>query len=890
DDFGDVSVVTATLTGEDFETRELRSFARYIQDQLYAIPGTRSVDIMGLVPEQIAISWDTARLDALGLSPEQVTATLQGQNSLGLGSVEDLSTTQTRIQVTGEFTDVEALLAAQIRSPIGGGLYPLSAVAKVEREEVHPAPRRAYRNGKPAVVIAVSMMPGVRVLDYGPLVAERIDTLQATLPVGLELKVDSYQPIPVERAISNVTVSVLQTLGIVLLIVVIILGVRGGLIVGAIVPIVMLMTLAIMGLTEMSLERMSMATLVIALGLLVDNGIVVAEDFKRRLEDGVSRLDALQQCGEELTLPLLSSTATTVLVFLPLMLAEHASGEYTRSISLVILISLTTSWVMAMTVTPVLCYHFLPDPSPDQQEMGGVFGWMAYHYARLLRLTLRLRWVFALAMVGLLMVAGYGMSKVPKRFFPASDRPEILIYLDLPPSATAHATAEALEQTFQIIDRVGGEAVVDHVGYVGFGGPRFALSLTPIDPTPNRAFAVVRVTHREVIDSTVSTIRRALHAEMPEIRADVGAMFLGPSDSAILQIQVRGPDVEVLEATREKLLNLLLSDPDVVYVRDDWEGRVRRANIELDAHRVARAGLTSEAVAQAVATHLKGRPIMVLREHEQRIPVLVRGTDRRANDTTALEQIPIARGPGMTPVPLYAVADVTPTNELARIARKDLQRAITFDVRNVRLSAEEFALTLDAPLAKLRAELPLGHTIGFDGVVEESAEGQAALAVNVPLCVALMVLLLIWQFNSFRRPLIIFGTIPLIIIGAALGLHMTGSSFGFMVILGLYGLVGIIINNAIVLIDRIDIERHLHDDPIEAVVAASARRLRPILMATTTTVLGLLPLIIANDPLFYGLAVVMAFGLVVGTVLTLGVVPVAYTILFRLSTPSTPVA
>jgi len=883
DDFGDVAVVVAALRSPGASNAELDRLSAYLRDGLYTVEGTSRVDVLGLQTDEITIEWDAGRIAELGLSLPGLVGSLRAQNVVGYAGTIDTDGQATRLVASGEFRSLEDIENLLVRSADGGSTYPLGELATIERHEVRPSRQETWVDGEQVVMLAVTMQSGMRVLDYGPMVLEKLDELESTLPVGTFIDLVSYQPDPVETAVHGVTSSVLQTLGIVLGIVILFLGLRGGIIVGAIVPAVMLITLAVMGFTGMPLERISLATLVIALGLLVDNGIVVAEDFKRRLQDGDDRDAALRATGRELALPLLSSTFTTILVFLPLMLAQHSSGEYTRSISLVILISLTTSWLLSMTVTPVLCYHFMPVPDPNGVRRRDPFELLEGIYANVLRTTIRFRWAFGLLMVGLLMVAGWGMSQVPARFFPDSDRPEVLVYFDLPADATTDATRDAIQQ-FQAI--VGDESrfpeVEQTAAYVGFGGPRFALSLTPIDPAPNRGFAVLTVADAATLPSTVDTLRRTLAVEMPDVRANVGPMFLGPSDSAMLQLQVSGPDAQRIYEAARALEARLLEDPDVVYVRNDWEGRVRTMHVEVDQRLAARAGLTSDEISAQLDQYFDGLRVTEFREHERTVPILARGEDHDAREQSAIESIPLVRGDGLPPVPLRSVATITYHNEFARIGRDGLERAITIDVRNARISAEEYALTLGDVLSDIEATLPAGYSVGFDGVVADSAEGQEALAANVPLCLGVMIVLLVLQFNSFRRPMLVLSTIPLLIIGAALGLHTVGAPFGFMVILGLYSLAGIIINNAIVLIDRIDIELDAGADPLDGVISASTRRLRPILMATVTTVLGLLPLILSQDALFFGMASVIAFGLVVGTVLTLGVVPVLYTVLFRI--------
>jgi multidrug efflux pump subunit AcrB len=632
---------------------------------------------------------------------------------------------------------------------------------------------------------------------------------------------------------------------------------------------------------------MSLATLVIALGLLVDNGIVVAEDFKRRLEEGAGRDEALRLVGKELALPLLSSTLTTILVFLPLMLADHASGEYTRSISLIVLISLLTSWLVAMTITPILCHRFIKvDAGGDaagrarHRDLGSrLFDRVNGGYARALRGALRRRWgVVGLTLV-LLVGAVAAIGNAPSRFFPPSDRAQVLVYLDLPAGVTTRTTNARVQQVFERLNADGAfPQIEDYGAYVGFGGPRFVLSLTPIDPAPNKAFMVVNVDGKADVAPTIRELRTMFRQEFPGLTARVTGMYLGPSDSTKIDVQVKGPDARVITEKAEQIAGILRDLPGSHGVYQDWQNRISKIRVEVDQARARRAGVTSADIAQSLDGYFSGRRVTEFREGDDTFPVVARARGGERGDLDRVKTLSVY-GPDGDSVPLMQVADFELVNGYARIQREDLTRTVTIEARNSRMTAEDMVPILDPELDQLRRELPPGHSIEYDGVVADSNEGRAALAANIPLCFGVIVVLLVAQFNGFRRPAIILATIPLTLIGVAAGLYAMDANFGFMPILGIYALAGIIINNAIVLIDRIDIERSAGTAPFEAIVTASVRRMRPILMTTVTTILGLLPLIVTQDALFFGMASVMAFGLGVGTLLTLGVVPVLYSLL-----------
>lgn len=880
DDFGDVAVVTAALTSEDFSPAEQLDMAEHIRTELHKVKGTQRIQLLGVQPERIFINVSETRLAELGLSPEALAAQVQAHNVLSPGGILETGEQRLALQVSGEFQSVEALGDMEVRLPEGGGTLRLRDFAKVERGYREPVQQSAYYNGERAIVFAVSMLDGYSVLDYGAAVKSAIQELRNTLPAGYQLDVMTFQADQVANAVYGVTTNVLQTLLIVLAVVVMFLGVRTGLIVGSIIPVVMLITLAVMGFIELPLERMSLATLVIALGLLVDNAIVIAEDFKTRVEQGLERDQALAQSGGELALPLLSSSLTTVLMFLPLMMAEHEAGEYARSISIVIAVTLLTSWVLSLTVTPTLCHRYLKVGGGGNALSDRLFRFMSQRYESILRWVMVHRGLFIVGAMGALLLGVVLMSIVPNKFFPDSDRHQVLVYLDFP-SAIAPTEADRIVQS--VSQRLSESTELEkHVtglsAYAGFGGPRFVLSLTPIDPAPNKGFMVLNVDSRQAVDRVMPKVRDIIGREFPQVSAEVTKMFLGPSDSSVLEVQVKGPDREVLYAAAEEVEALLAGVPGARDVKQSWEERIAFIDIEVNQAQARRAGVSSKDIARSLEGAIDGHSLSGFRSERRIIPIVLRYEGKVRGDLDRLESLIVyPRGERSQGVPLHQVATLHWRQGYYRIDRDNLVRSITIQARNQRLTAEDMVPQVQSELESVEQRLPAGHWVELDGVVAESAEGKAALQANLPLCLGLIFVLLVAQFNSLKRPLLIVATIPFVIVGVSVGLLVMRGHFGFMVLLGLYSLAGIIINNAIVLIDRIDIDRKTPGiDGVEAIVQASVRRLRPIVMSTVTTILGFMPLILGNDPLFYNMACAMAFGLAAGTFMSLGIVPVLY--------------
>ncbi|MGO2132632.1 MAG: efflux RND transporter permease subunit [Halomonas sp.] len=896
--FGDVAVVTAALTADDFSHAEQLEMAEHARTMLYAIEGTKRVELIGVQDQRVFIDVDESRLAELGLSPSSLGEQIQQRNIYPPAGVLQAGDQRLTLEVTGELQSLESLANMEVQLPEGSTLR-LRDIGEVRSGYEDPASRRAYFNGQPAIVLAISMLEGVSVMDYGHLVQQRLDEISVTLPAGYRLEIMTFQPEQVANAVYGVTSNVIQTLAIVLGVVILFLGVRTGLIVGSIIPTVMLVTLGIMGLVDVTLQRASLATLVIALGLLVDNAIVIAEDFKTRLSLGRTRDQALEETGHELALPLLSSTLTTILVFLPLLLADHVSGEYTRSISIVIAITLLTSWFLSLTLTPALCHRFLKQPVRNGQDSDSdatdddnlsdrMFRRMSSRYARTLRALLRHRVLF-LGVMAILLVAGVSMMQlVPMKFFPDSDRNQVLVTLDFPSDIAANETDRRMQALSQelLADPALNDDLTSIAAYAGFGGPRFVLSLTPIDPAPNKGFMVLNVVNGKRVGAVLEATRALLAERHPDVFPQVTRMFLGPSDSTLLQVQIKGPDRDVLYSASRGVEDVLGAVDGALDIRQSWEARIPSLTIEVDQARARGAGLTSEDIARSLSGAIDGYHLSQFREGDKIIPVVMRYADADRTSVERLKSLTVypLGSPGAG-VPLAQVASVELASGFYRIDREDMVRTLTVSGRNHHLTAEDMVAKVSPALDALEKQLPPGHWIEFDGVVKESAEGQAALQANLPLCIGLIFVLLVAQFNSYKRPLLIVATIPLVIVGVAIGLLVARADFGFTVLLGIYSLAGIIINNAIVLIDRIDIERRESPgNDLDAIIRACARRLRPILMSAITTILGFMPLIIGHDPMFYGMAAAMAGGLAVGTIMSLGVVPVLYSYFFAIDT------
>ncbi len=886
DQVGLTAVSTIALWSDGFSLSEMKDVAKTLSERLYALDGIKKIERFGEQDERIYLEFDQGRITQHGINLTTIIATLQAQNIILPGGNIDATGQTIIIEPSGNFESVRDIEDVLIDIPETGQVLRLSDLVTIRRDYIDPPKTPVYFNGKPAIILSIAIEDGINSILFGKKLTERVEELQQGLPWGYVLDFATFQPDLIETSIKSAVNNLYQTLIIVLVVVMLFLGVRTGLIVGSFVPITMLMSIIIMRQFDVELQRVSIAALIIALGMLVDNGIVIAEDIQVRLRKGEERVRAAVNSGKTLAIPLLTSSLTTILFFVPMALAEGGAGEFTGSLAQVVAIVLLSSWFLSLFLTPTACVWFMKTPPKDEtpqkakssrsQELlyGG--------YQRILTAIIKFKYIFILCMILLLLIAGYLFTFLGKEFFPLGDRNQYLIYLDLPAGSSIKKTDEVVGRlTEWLSDETVNPEIASNIAYVAGGGPRFFLSLASMDPDPHRAFLVVTTKSTETVDAMVDRTRDYILNFMPEVRGEAKKMWMGASEAGLFELRFIGTDADELRRNADQLVQLLKNEPGILIAKQNWENKILKLNVEVDQARARQVGVTSEDVANALNTYFSGSSVTDYREGDAVIPVIIRSDDVERGTLTGLQDLSVYSSSTGNWVLLEQITDIRGQWETARIKRRDQERTITVTAKHAYLSAAELYENMIPQLNSL--EISGGHRWEIGGEVESQAEANEKLFANLPICLAAVVFLLVWQFNSIRRPMIILLTIPLILVGATIGMLAMQALFGFMVILGFFSLAGIIINNGIVLIDRIDQERESGKAPYDALIAACIARLQPILITSFTTVLGLFPLIISQDPLFYAMASAMAFGLAVGTILTLGVVPTLYAIFFRIS-------
>ncbi|QUM77916.1 efflux RND transporter permease subunit [Moritella sp. 24] len=879
DEFGRVASATIALYGDDYSLRELDLVAESIQDRISALSTVSQVDIYGVQDERIWLEPDSDAMSRLGVSPGQLVAALQNQNIVLPGGKINTGKLELTIEPSGNFealSDIENLVILEPES--GQNVY-LGDLLSVRRGYVEPQNTPVYYNGKPSVVLAVSMLSGITSDSFGADINQFVTAEQQSLPAGLQFELATFQPDKVATAISSATSNLFQTVAIVLAVVMLFLGFRMGMIVGTIVPLTMMLSFIGMQIWDVSLQRMSIAAIIVSLGLLVDNGIVIAENINTRILQGMKREAAALAASKTLAIPLLTSSLTTILAFMPLMLAQDVAGEYLRSLSQVIIIALLSSWLLSLLVTPLMCVWFFSAKATKQTAMPSWVIWVNQRYGSVLKVLLNYRVSFMAMMLVLLVVAMYGFKFITVQFMPGSERNQYLVYLNLP-AGTPTAETDKVTQRFLtwLNDENENPDVTSHITYIGDGGPRFFLALAPVDRASNKAFVVVNTRDLASALVMIEKTNNYIQQQLPEATGQAKRMWLGGSELGLVEYKLQGPDGELLQQKAALLMAGFAEINGVVGITNDWENNIPKILVDVDQDRARRAGISSRDIALSLNGFFDGYKVTDFRDGDRVIPVLLRGNQSR-NDFDKLRSVEVTSGQNGVTVPLIQVADFGGESEPAIIRREDQQRTLVVSAKHRQLQASELHQLMQPTLAQLN--LPAGYRLRLGGELRGADEASSALFAYMPHCFALIALLLVLQLNSFRRPAVILMTIPLSLIGAVFGLTVTGAFFTFPAMLGMFSLAGVIINNGIVLIDQIETNRKANMLVNEALIEAGKARLRPILMTTLTTILGLIPLAIWGGEFWYSMAIVMIFGMAVGTVLTLGVVPVLYSLFYR---------
>ena len=907
DDFGDVFGIVIGLVGEGYSYAELEEVAEEVRDEMLLNEEVAKVEIHGAQEERIFVEFNNARLADLGVSPMQLERTLAATNILIPGGEVNIGTERLVIEPSGNFETLDELRRTVLQIPGLQEVVYLEDITDVRRGYIDPPESRARINGHPGLALAVSMREDGNISQLGEQVTATVERMQSQYPIGLEMQTVAFQPDEVNRKVGNFAASLVQSVLIVIAVMLLTLGVRTGLVVASLIPMAMLLSLASMYFVfDIGLDQMSIAALIIALGLLVDNSIVMTESILVRMDDGEGRLEAALGSAKELRVPLLTASLTTAAAFLPIFLADSSTGEYTAPLFKVVTITLLASWLLALTMIPLLSTYVLrvdeddaaPTAAGDDGDRDRYESRFYGAYRGFLGFCLKNRLV-TLSAVAVLFGGSIGLSSLlPTIFFPPSDRAFFSVDLELPRGTALEETEAVVQSVETYIDeklraspdefraeRYEVDGITTWATFIGEGAPRFALNYTPEESAPEHAYLMVNTSSFEAVEPTMEKLRSYLRELDPDLDFRVRPTFNGPPVEKPVQVRISGSKFDEIFAIADSVESRLKSLEGTGSVTDDWGRRTKKLFVDIDPERARRAGVTNQDIAVSLLTVFSGYQTTEFREEEDTIPIALRSVAADRQDIGKLETLNVYSQATGESVPLKQVADVELRWQYPNILRRNKLRTVTVacDLQDG-YTAAGVVEQLRPWLERQDDSWPRGSRWEIGGEVETSIEANASIGEKVPIAALIILFLLVAQFNSLRRPVIILSTIPLGVIGVFAGLYAAGSYFGFMTLLGIIALSGIVINNAIVLIDRIDLEREdLGRQPAEEVVRPAQRRLRPILLTAATTMGGLLPLWLMGGAMWEPLAISIIFGVAFATLLTLGVVPVLYSLLFDVS-------
>jgi multidrug efflux pump subunit AcrB len=917
DDFGDVFGIYLALIGDGYTMAELYEHAKLLRRDLLLVQDVKRVTLWGYHSETVYVEMSRAKMSALGISQQDIYDALSAKNLPIDGGRVRLGTDYLAINPTGEFTSETQFGDLLLSSRGGEGeLVYLRDVATISRGYDDPPAEILRFDGAQAIGIGISTVSGGNVVTMGEGLKEKLRDLQAQTPVGMELQPISMQSDAVIASINGFVISLLQAVAIVFVVLMIFMGLRSGLIIGAVLLITISGTFIFMGTMGVILERISLGALIIALGMLVDNAIVVTDGMQVRIESGMDRVKAAAEVVGQNAMPLLGATVVAILAFASIGTSDDSTGEFCRSLFYVILISLMLSWFTAVTTTPLFCKLFLKGEKKTKKgKSDDPYAGKVYQgYAGLLRAAIRHRWVTVGAVFGVFLVSMWGFGSVSQMFFPNSTRPQFFVEVWQPQDTHIRDTEETMAKAEDYLLTL---PDVTHVSNaIGGGDLRFLLTYTPNGVSSAYGALFVDVSDYKLIDGMVDEVQLELEEIMPEAIVNVRKFLLGPGEGGKIQLRISGTDdAELRRLTAQ--VKQIMQEEGAKAIRDEWREKVKVVRPELAEAQARQLGITRPMVAGQLQAAFSGKQTGVYRERDELLPIVARAPEFERSDVDNIRDLQIWSPAARQNVPMRQVLTgfateyedgirfrynrimtvrvhcdplgELPSELLARVKpRVETELGVDLGAYQGRTydSVEQMYSGYSDKTIKVTEldQIPLagkpGYFIAWGGEAEDSARAQAALATSIPIFFGAMVLIVIFLFNAIRTPLIIFLTVPLALIGVTAGLLLFKQPFGFMALLGLLSLVGMLIKNSIVLIEEINRQIGTGKDRFLAVVDSGVARMRPVMMAAATTILGMVPLL--QDAFFVSMAVTIMVGLLVATVLTLVIVPVLYTVFFRI--------
>ncbi len=889
DDFGDVYGFLMAVTSDGFTYAELERYVDHIKKELSVVDGVARVELWGDQAQCIYVEVKEAQLTTMGLNVEDVYQTLTEQNRVVNGGGIDIQDERLRLQVSGEFSSPEEISNLIIRGRDGQDphavreLTRIGDVATVRRGYIEPTTWEMRYDGRMAIGVSLSNVSGVNIVELGQRIDARLAEVVADLPVGIEVNRISWQSDIVNESIVTFMINLAEAVAIVLAVLWIAIGFRSAAVVGLCGLVFTIMaSFLFMKLFSVDLQRMSLGALVIAMGMMVDNAIVVADGVLVRLQRGMDKVKAAIEAASQPSIPLLGATIIAVMTFYPIAASDESAGEYCVSLFYVVAISLMLSWILAVTITPLMAIGVIRAPKREEgaDEYGGA---MYVGFKKLLTKAIRFRWAVLLGFVALLMASGIAFKWVDQMFFPSAARAQFMVDYWAPEGTRIQEVSKNLRDIEEKL--LADERVTGVTAFIGMGPPRFYLPVDPEDPYTSYGQLIVNTRTFKDVKTLQPMLQEIADEKIAEARIITRRYGIGPYESWPVEARFSGPavaDADVLRGLARQGTAIMQGSPEALLVRTDWRNRVKKIVTEYDQVNARWTSITRADIGDATRRAFDGLSVGTYREQDKLLPIMLRHVEEErqsfANQIDALQVRPFGAEQS---VPLSQVTTgVNVEWEDPMIWRWDRRRAIS-----VQAVPKALATKLrDDVIAELEAiELPSGYSMEWDGEYRSSLDAQESLIPGMIPMAVIIALIIVGLFNAFRQPLIIVAIVPFVLIGIVVGLLVTGQPFGFVALLGSMSLAGMMIKNAIVLLDQIELELKDGKAPYDAMVDAAVSRLRPVLLAAGTTILGVMPLL--QDVFWISMAVTIMFGLAFGTVVTMLLVPVLYSIFFKVPIP-----
>ena len=883
DDFSDVYGILYNITSNEYTYRELQNYGEYLQRELLAIKGVKKVNLSGLVSEHIVIEIAQQDLNTLNLDPAWLSRLIQNQNMVSNGGDLLLDGQSIRIHSSGEFNEVEALKSFKFSPPGSNDLIQLGDIAEVSRQFQDKAYTLYRNNGEQAISLGISFANSVNVVDVSERVSNKLSELDFARPIGIELNKVYDQGDAVDKSVSDFVMSLVEAVLIVIVVLLFAMGLRSGILMGAILLLTILGTFIGMSILGVEIQIISLGALIIALGMLVDNAIVITEGVLIGLKRGLTKRQAIESVVKQTQWPLLGATLIGIIAFAPIGLSADATGDFLGSLFQVLAISLVLSWVLAITLTPFFCELMFKEEiaKGDSEQVDPYRGLIFTLYRTVLNSALKNRIATMLITLTLLISAVIGFGSVKQAFFPPSNTPIFYVDVWLQQGTDIRETEHRLEQIEHTVSEFNDVHNVTTV--IGSGAQRFILTYAPEKSYSSYGQLIVEAKDLAAIESMLPQMRSKLESLHPDIDFKFKLMDLGPAPAAKVEARFYGSDPQVLRQLAAEANEIMRNEPKATAVRHSWREKTQVLEPQLDGAAARRVGITKSDLDRTLLRNLDGEQIGLFRDGSHIMPIVMRAPDGERFDIDRLPELQVWSQDQSRYIPItQVVSDFNLTTEDSLIVRRNFKRVISVmaDVTPFGDDTAESLRRLVGP--KIEAiKLPQGYHFEWGGEYESQQKATNNLMGSLPMGYLIMFLITVLLFNTIRQPLAIWLTVPLALIGVSAGLLLMNIPFSFTALLGLLSLSGMIVKNGIVLVEQINIETDQGSNLSHAIVDASVSRVRPVCMAAITTMLGMVPLVF--DAFFQSMAVTIIFGLGFATLLTLIVLPVIYALLYRVS-------